>query len=461
MTTLLAPPAPPTLPPTIAQAPGRERHRSQRRRGWVLGRLLVLNGIVALISIVVVAALLEMVRRVAAGKTVNLRDAERLDAALAAIGTWSLVLWFGTGLVWLAWQHRAHANLRVRYQDASFTPRRAVVAWFVPVASFVWPYRAIRELWTTRGTTDRSIIPVRLWWGAFLVHAILSRVVAAMWNDPSVDTDVARVSSVAALHLVTLIVTLGAVVLAIVVVRGVDRVIATPDPDSAPRAAWDVIPDRSERSVATRVGAWLIAAALASNAAVLIGRTAAQPPPAPPSTAEPPAAVPAGWTLIDGGQIAVALPAGFVGGDPAEAGVRSKIEQRLEGIAPGEALEEFLSVPGTALAAVGEPTEHGTPTLLVVSEERSSPLEDWASGAQRALEIPDEHIVDDRSLTIAGSEARVLHADDGDPESLPALFVAINGRARNWLLVYRAPRAGWDAQRAIFDQSLETVRLKP
>jgi hypothetical protein len=50
-------------------------------------------------------------------------------------------------VLWLVWQYRAHANLRVLVPGTRFAPAVGVALWFIPVANLVGPPLAMRELW--------------------------------------------------------------------------------------------------------------------------------------------------------------------------------------------------------------------------------------------------------------------------------------------------------------------------
>jgi hypothetical protein len=50
-------------------------------------------------------------------------------------------------VLWLIWQYRAHANLRVLVPGTRFHPVVGVALWFIPGVNLVGPPLAIRELW--------------------------------------------------------------------------------------------------------------------------------------------------------------------------------------------------------------------------------------------------------------------------------------------------------------------------
>lgn len=57
------------------------------------------------------------------------------------------LLGLAVAIMWLVWQYRAQANIRVLVRGTRFHPVAAVAAWFVPVVNLVGPPLAMRELW--------------------------------------------------------------------------------------------------------------------------------------------------------------------------------------------------------------------------------------------------------------------------------------------------------------------------
>lgn len=87
---------------------------------------------------------------------------------LAGIGFAVVGIGALTGIAWMVWQHRAHAN-RVAMTDDALKP--AVVWWWlVPVASVFMPFLAIRDL--ARGH-DRPALR-RWWWAFYLLFGVAS-----------------------------------------------------------------------------------------------------------------------------------------------------------------------------------------------------------------------------------------------------------------------------------------------
>ena len=109
------------------------------------------------------------------------------DTRDAALGVDGFIVFFAlvTGIIWLIWQHRSHANLRaLGAGQLRYTPGWAVAWWLIPFANIVMPYLTMRELykasdpdagavdWAARGGAGL----VAVWWAARLVTQALFQV---------------------------------------------------------------------------------------------------------------------------------------------------------------------------------------------------------------------------------------------------------------------------------------------
>ena len=80
------------------------------------------------------------------------------------------------------WLYRAHANLYAAgIADLEFTPRWAVIWYFIPFANLFKPYQAMQELWNTSRQlhdypTEQAPTLVRIWWSAFIGSGILAAI---------------------------------------------------------------------------------------------------------------------------------------------------------------------------------------------------------------------------------------------------------------------------------------------
>lgn len=119
-------------------------YRSSDLRARCVIGLLIIGVVVSGASLISTAFEIGLLGQISRGKTVSLAAAQASDSRQQALGIGHLVLFFLTGAAWLLWQHRAHSNLKV--SGLQFTPGWAVGWWFVPFASLIKPYQAVKEL---------------------------------------------------------------------------------------------------------------------------------------------------------------------------------------------------------------------------------------------------------------------------------------------------------------------------
>jgi uncharacterized protein DUF4328 len=206
---------------------GRPRpFRSARTLGAAVVVLLAAQ--LAVLAVIVVLRVLEigLLARIARGELVTPAEADRSDDRVAAAGvTWAVLLAV-TGIVWLVWQHRSHANLHAaRLSQLRTTPGWAVGWWLIPLANLVKPFQTVRELWkASGGEPEWWRIPtwpvIGWWWASWVATAVLGRVTATLFRDArTVDA----LGAASRWSLVTTAGSIVAAILAIGIVRSVVR----------------------------------------------------------------------------------------------------------------------------------------------------------------------------------------------------------------------------------------------
>jgi hypothetical protein len=91
-----------------------------------------------------------------------------------------------TGVLFLCWIHAATRSARSLAPGLRYTPRAAVLWWFVPLANTVVPYRAMADLWKVSHAAsierwkrgDTSVV-MPWWWGLWLGTIVMERIVDA------------------------------------------------------------------------------------------------------------------------------------------------------------------------------------------------------------------------------------------------------------------------------------------
>jgi hypothetical protein len=147
--------------------------------------------------------------------------AARFDATTATLSSTYLLLLFASGVTFLAWLSRAVDNVpALGGGRPRVTPRWAIGWWFVPYVNLVVPYNIVKDLnhrMTTPGTREggRTILA---WWLLWIGTGVASL--------PALGVKVHDASSLSTwlgLSMFGHIVSLGAAILAIVVVRQIQR----------------------------------------------------------------------------------------------------------------------------------------------------------------------------------------------------------------------------------------------
>lgn len=128
----------------------------------------------------------------------DLIDAEdaRAQAKLAILGTLLL-----TAAAFLFWLHRAYSNLPgLGGTVLDYTPRSALLWWFVPIFSFFRPHQVMSEVWQQSSVQERSDerrwgalaqerVPriFMVWWILFIVAIVLGPVFGTLFEGQASD----------------------------------------------------------------------------------------------------------------------------------------------------------------------------------------------------------------------------------------------------------------------------------
>jgi hypothetical protein len=104
-------------------------------------------------------------------------------------------------IVFLFWIHDASKSARSLENGLKYTPRAAVIWWFIPLASLIVPYRVMAELWKVSHarpgerwrTTDTSIL-MPIWWTLWLGTFVMDRIVDAN-EEPCSPSDLAPLAA--------------------------------------------------------------------------------------------------------------------------------------------------------------------------------------------------------------------------------------------------------------------------
>lgn len=139
------------------------------------------------------------------------------------------VAWLVTATLFLIWLRRVYGNLRaLAAVRLRFSPRWAVMTFFLPVLNLLWPFLVLREIWTAsdpRASDDPQPPPgatspwVAWWWGCFVTASVLD---PGFWRLVE-DTSARFAMGTSTLVLVVAqLAEIAAAVLGIIVVRRID-----------------------------------------------------------------------------------------------------------------------------------------------------------------------------------------------------------------------------------------------
>jgi hypothetical protein len=148
-----------------------------------------------LANIVVTYLEMRLLERYRQGEAISEAEVARALDRSGFVGLVILVLFVVSGVLWLVWQHRGHANLHAAGVDPlRFTPGWAVGWWFVPFANLVKPFQTVRELWKASDGSPRwwetNTWPViGWWWAGYLVFNLLDAVASMYFADDALTVD--------------------------------------------------------------------------------------------------------------------------------------------------------------------------------------------------------------------------------------------------------------------------------
>ncbi len=131
------------MPDDLSAARRAERTRAR----WTTYLLLTC---LALDAVAIAAGLSQraLLARLAVGVQLHPGDVAANDARHRLVGLLKLAALLGTGIVWLAWLHRAYGNLGLVGSKRSRFPQGwAVGYWLIPFVNLVRAYQTMKDLW--------------------------------------------------------------------------------------------------------------------------------------------------------------------------------------------------------------------------------------------------------------------------------------------------------------------------
>jgi hypothetical protein len=150
------------------------------------------------------------------------------------VGLGNLLVYVALVVAFLVWLHRVSKNVPALGNPKSkveFTPGWAVGWFFIPLANLVMPYRAVREVWeksdpAARTESDVMFTPpssgglLLAWWVCWIASNVVSNIAVRLQNGAGTA---GAAGALAGVMIFSDLLDIAAAVLAVLVVRGLDR----------------------------------------------------------------------------------------------------------------------------------------------------------------------------------------------------------------------------------------------
>jgi Domain of unknown function (DUF4328) len=177
------------------------RFATLRARTRLVVGLLLLDILLAWLTLMGVGIFVTRVWHGLAGETLGYGSLAQHIVQFEAVRTLQGLVWLATAVAFLAWIHRAYANLeRLGVKDLGYAPPWAVGAFVVPLLNLIHPLRVVRELWNAsdeagtgetmsrRGTTSPWLLS---WWGLLVASVAVDPFALRPFESPERSLDLA------------------------------------------------------------------------------------------------------------------------------------------------------------------------------------------------------------------------------------------------------------------------------
>ena len=121
------------------------------RATWTLS-LLVVFGLAVLAAAVSAVLEIGLLRDLQDGDAVSISETTGNDDRQRVVSSLYFVTFVSTAVAFCLWIHRVSRNLGpLTTEERRFSPRWAVIWWFVPLMQLFLPYQVVREVWRGSG----------------------------------------------------------------------------------------------------------------------------------------------------------------------------------------------------------------------------------------------------------------------------------------------------------------------
>ncbi|HET9674790.1 MAG TPA: DUF4328 domain-containing protein [Gaiellaceae bacterium] len=163
------------------------------RASWAKS-LLLLAGAIDCVALVTGFALIRLVDELQQTGWVDIERFDTADSRHALVGTLQIAVYVVAGIAFLRWFHRAYANLpAIGVDKTRHRPGWAIGAWFIPLASLVWPKRFADEIWRGSdpdGESAERKVPslYGAWWRTFVISGIVVAIGSNVWTSAETES---------------------------------------------------------------------------------------------------------------------------------------------------------------------------------------------------------------------------------------------------------------------------------
>lgn len=186
---------------------------------WAIRALVVTIAVNVAIAVHDVADIRMLDREIAAPGSVSDDRLALSDSIVLTLTGLEWAFWIISVVAFLLWFRRAAANLPALGDVPRYSPAWSVGMWFVPFVNWVLPKRAANDAWRA-GTNEEPPRVLNLWWAAWIVNLLVSR---ALWRESQDAESMRDFRAVDELEIAAVTINAVAAVLAIMVIRAVNR----------------------------------------------------------------------------------------------------------------------------------------------------------------------------------------------------------------------------------------------
>ena len=136
--------------------------------------LLCISSIIAAVSMLVAYDEIDLVRRAESGERLStLMLQEHESRAVMVNGAFALA-WFATATIYIVWMYRTLKNLEGMGVNPEYSPKDAIIWWFVPLLWYWRPYQVMHEIWAGSHPANYRPRLLLVWWVSWVVGGTLS-----------------------------------------------------------------------------------------------------------------------------------------------------------------------------------------------------------------------------------------------------------------------------------------------